>query len=214
VTTSYEHGKNRRVTDWNPMKEASFSKAEAPSLDLLRLAAHGALMKARVEGYEREDGTRVAAHERRTHPAQTPSAADRHTLAAARHEQAAGRYDGKHPRHGLHTELSALHLATARHAHRAENVEFSAKDRAAATQSRLYLEKLIAAKERDLDRGAEKPQSTTSMRKAVPVFVKSVQPSVKARGSLLPLWREMQRAQQLAKSHASEFWASGQGVFA
>jgi hypothetical protein len=45
------------------MKTQSLLKAEAPSADLLLTAAAGQLLKARISGYTRKDGTFVAEHD-------------------------------------------------------------------------------------------------------------------------------------------------------
>jgi len=65
-------------------------KAEAPSLDLLKLSAQGILMKARISGYTRKDGAFVAEHDDKR-PAAKPkpkSAKERHSDAEAADERA------------------------------------------------------------------------------------------------------------------------------
>jgi len=74
------------------MQEAPILKAEAPSLDLLRLAAHGVLAKAHVSSYTRKDGVFVAEHD--------------DSRAAARQEAPASKPVAPQPSGG---EAAALH---------------------------------------------------------------------------------------------------------
>jgi hypothetical protein len=178
------------------MKEQTILKAEAPSIDLLTLAAQGQITKAHVSGYTRQDGAKVKAHERNIKPT-TPTLAQqarKHATQAARHELNARRYQPGHPRHGAHIELSALHLAACRHAHRAGDDSIDSKDRLAATQSRTHLQKPIAAKERDLAGEQTKP-----LTKAVPVLFRVMKKAQPRGVNLSNLIAEMDRAQALAK---------------
>jgi hypothetical protein len=207
------------------MKMENFIKAEAPSTDLLYLAAQGQLAKAQVHGYEREDGTKVKPHERAVKPAQATleQQAGEHAQMAAQHEQAASRCGAGHPRHGLHVEMSALHLAACRYAHRANDPKLDGKTREAATQARAHLKKLLADRARALNgqggknAGESKGKVGALMTKAkgIPVFFKATAQKVKPRGpNLSNLIAEMEAAQTLAKSRSAELWVHGGAAFA
>lgn len=154
--------------------ETALVKAEAPSLELARLAAMGHLAKAAqtlVDGYTRSDGTEVRQHRRDTGAKPAQPTAEQDTELAARHETSARRLGPNHSRYGQHTEMAALHLAASRHAYRAADDSLDAPTRAAAAEARAHLKKLLAEKARTLNADRAKASGEATMTKAKPALL-------------------------------------------
>lgn len=130
------------------MKTEILTKAEAPSIELLRMAAEARLLKAHIDPYKRSDGTKVKGHERDTGAkpkAAKPFAeqAREHAQYATRHETSAARLGPTHPKHGLHVQAAALHAACAHHAQRAGDTTLDAKTRESAAAAHASAKKLL-----------------------------------------------------------------------
>ena len=198
-------------------------KAEAPSLDLLRLAAQGHIAKAHVVGYTKEDGTKVAPHERGTgakpQRATFAEIAKRHEQHAAQHRQHASKCKPGSVRHGQNLEMAALHEVAGHHAGQAADENLDAKTRAEHTAAHAAVKKALVRLANAMT--ATKASGTGDLitkalatGKRLVLFQKPKQP--KPTGpDLSLLLGEMERAQRpsvMAKSlGAPGLWVQGSG---
>ena len=202
--------------------ETAILKAEAPSLDVLTLAAQARLAKANVpvSGYTRDDGTRVAAHTRNTGAKLTMAEiARRHEQHAAQHRQHAAKCKPGSVRHGQNLEMAALHEVAGHHAGQAADENLDAKTRAEHTAAHAAIKKSLVRLADMMN--ATKASGTGDLiskalatGKRLVLFQKPKQP--KPTGpDLSLLLGEMERAQRpsvMAKSlGAPGLWVQGSG---
>lgn len=136
-----------------------------------------------IGAYEREDGTKVAAHTRGGAAKPTPARAvaaklmatsphkkqaDEHSILAASHERAANQCGPDSPLYGPHIELAALNLSALRHAYRAGNGR-NQVERDNSARALRHLRKLIAAGERSLKGDTEATPAATGASTPTPM---------------------------------------------